>query len=75
MQPGLTPARRQVIERATRTGLRFAMAHASFRGIGEAALAAGAEQELRGLAAGAVTAVLEDARTGQPRPGSQVRPR
>ena len=36
VQPGLTPARRQVIEQATRTGLRFAMAHASFRGAGEA---------------------------------------
>ena len=74
VQPGLTPARRQIIGRATRTGLRFAMAHASFRGIGEAALAAAAEQELRGLAAGAVTAMLEDARaarTGQPRRGSQ----
>ena len=74
VQPGLTPVRRQIIERATRNGLRFAMAHASFRGIGEAALAVGAEQELRSLAAGAVTAILEDAcaaRTCQPRPGRQ----
>ena len=70
VQPGLTPARRQVIEQATRTGLRFAMAHASFRGAGEADLAVGAERELRALAAAASTATLDDARAarrgGQP---------
>ena len=74
VQPGLTPARRRIIERATRNGLRFAMAHASFRGVGEAALAAGAEQELRSLAVDAVTAMLEDARAaraGPPHPGRQ----
>ena len=62
VQPGLTPARRQVIEQATRTGLRFAMAHASFRGAGEAGLARAAERELRALSAAAVAATLDDAR-------------
>ena len=47
--PGLTPARRQIVVQATQIRLRFAMANASFRAIGEGRLAAGAEHELRGL--------------------------
>ena len=69
-QPGLTPARRQVIEQATRAGLGFAMAHASFRGSGEAALAAIAERELRTLAAAAITDTLDHARAGGQPPGA-----
>ena len=78
VQPGLTPARRQVIEQATRTGLRFAAAHASFGGIGEAALAAAAEEELRSLAGAAVAAMLDAARVahaGTPDAGQPVRSR
>ena len=75
VQPGLTPARRQVIEQATRTGLRFAMAHASFRGASEASLAATAERELRALAAAAVTATLDDARAARAARGGGQQPR
>jgi hypothetical protein len=68
VQPGLTPARRQVIEQATRTRLRFAMAHASFRGAGEASLAVAAERELRALAAAAIADTLDDARAASQPP-------
>ena len=74
VQPGLTPARRQIIEQATRTGLRFAMAHASFRGVGEAALCDGAERELRSLADAAVAATLDAARASHNRPPDEASP-
>jgi N12 class adenine-specific DNA methylase len=69
LQSGLTPGRRQVVMEAARTGLRFAAANASFRAVGEARLAAAAEEELRNLAREAVSAIIDDARSaarGQP---------
>src|ERR1017187_1204134 len=74
LRPGLTPGRRQIVLQAPRTRLSFAAANVSFRAVGEASLAAGAEQELRTLAATAISTVLDAARaarTGQPRPGGR----
>jgi N12 class adenine-specific DNA methylase/SAM-dependent methyltransferase len=65
LRPGLTQMRRQVVLQAAGTRLRFTMANASFRAVGEAGLAAAAEQELRDMASAAVSAAL-DAGRGQP---------
>jgi hypothetical protein len=62
LHPGVTPARRQVVEQASWAALRFAAVNASFRAVGEGSLAAAAEEELRHLARAAVTAMLSDAR-------------
>ena len=71
VQPGLTPARRQIIVQASRTALRFAAASVSFQAIGESSLAASTERELRSLTAAAVSAMLDAARTGTRRRGGQ----
>ena len=62
LRPGLTPARRQIVVQASQIRMRFAVANASFRAVGEGRLAAAAEDELRAHAAAAVTAILTAAR-------------
>jgi hypothetical protein len=66
LEPGLTPARRQVVIRAAQIWLRFMAANASFRAVGEGSLAVAAEGELRGLAQAAVTAIIGDVRPAAP---------
>ena len=76
LRPGLTPARRQIVVKATQVRLRFAAANASFRAVGEGHLAAAAEDELRAHARAAVTAILAAARPAggghAPRPADEA---
>jgi N12 class adenine-specific DNA methylase len=77
LSPGLSPERLQVMRQAAQTRLRFITVSASFRAVGEADMAAGAELELRDLIGGAVRAALEAARSaaaGKPPPGGQQPP-
>ena len=64
LRPGTTPARRQIVTRASATCVNFMAASASFRAIGESDLAAVAEGELRRHAEAALTAILAAVRPG-----------
>ena len=63
----MTPARRQIVTRASQVSVSFMAAKASFRAVGEGRLAAAAEDELRAHASAAVIAILTAAHpaTGQ----------
>jgi hypothetical protein len=63
LRAAANPRRCQIVVQATQVALRFAAGNSSFRAAGEGRLAAAAEGDLRSLAAAAVAAMLNDARS------------